>query len=171
MYCSASAASHHASTPSSNPLPDSLEVVPKRGEDVELIAQRIEYLRRPGQLGGIEKVNYGKKTAKKILQIAKDDRVTGRAAADVPELAARLRGCLEHGDRASAALEGVRCGEPSSIVHTIAHHRDCIATFLKVGDNSHLVCWKHACDHMLVVSLDSNLSSNGNGGLTIVTSE
>jgi cell division transport system permease protein len=46
---------------SSNPLPDSLEVVPKR----------VEYLKRSGQLGGIEKVNYGKTTAKKILQIAK----------------------------------------------------------------------------------------------------
>ena len=56
---------------SSNPLPDSLEVVPKRGEDVEAIAKRVEYLKRSGQLGGIEKVNYGKKTAKKILQIAK----------------------------------------------------------------------------------------------------
>lgn len=56
---------------SSNPLPDSFEVVPKRGEDVELIAKRVEYLKRTGQLGGIEKVNYGKKTAKKILQIAK----------------------------------------------------------------------------------------------------
>ena len=56
---------------SSNPLPDSLEVVPKRGEDVEAIAKRVEYLKRSGQLGGIEKVNYGKKTAKKILQVAK----------------------------------------------------------------------------------------------------
>ena len=56
---------------SSNPLPDSLEVVPKRGEDVEKIALRVEHLRKSGQLGGIEKVNYGKKTAKKILQIAK----------------------------------------------------------------------------------------------------
>lgn len=56
---------------SSNPLPDSLEVLPKKGEDVEVIAKRLEYLKRSGQLGGIEKVNYGKKTAKKILQIAK----------------------------------------------------------------------------------------------------
>ena len=56
---------------SSNPLPDSLEVVPKHGEDVELIAKRVEYQKRTGQLGGVEKVNYGKKTANKILQIAK----------------------------------------------------------------------------------------------------
>mgnify|MGYP006268558149 CR=1 FL=1 len=56
---------------SSNPLPDSFEVRPKNGEDVEVIAKRLEYLKRSGQLGGIEKINYGKKTAKKILQIAK----------------------------------------------------------------------------------------------------
>ncbi len=31
----------------------------------------MEYLKRSGQLGGIEKVNYGKKTATKILQVAK----------------------------------------------------------------------------------------------------
>lgn len=56
---------------SSNPLPDSYEVRPKHGEDVELIAKRLEYLKRSGQLGGVEKINYGKKTAQKILQIAK----------------------------------------------------------------------------------------------------
>jgi cell division transport system permease protein len=56
---------------SSNPLPDSYEVIPKRGEDVELIAKRLERLKRTGQLGGVEKINYGKKTATKILQIAR----------------------------------------------------------------------------------------------------
>jgi cell division transport system permease protein len=52
----------------SNPLPDSWEVTPKRGEDVEKIASRITAL-GPGT--GIEKVNYGKKTAKRILRVAR----------------------------------------------------------------------------------------------------
>ncbi len=50
-----------------NPLPDSFEITPKRGEDVESIANKIE----ASGLGGIEKVNYGKKTAKRILRVAR----------------------------------------------------------------------------------------------------
>jgi cell division transport system permease protein len=50
-----------------NPLPDSFEVTPKRGEDVELIANKIEQ----SGVGGVEKVNYGKKTAKRILRVAR----------------------------------------------------------------------------------------------------
>ncbi len=48
-----------------NPLPDSFEVTPKHGEDVELIASKI------GRPEGVEKVNYGKKTAKRILRVAR----------------------------------------------------------------------------------------------------
>jgi cell division transport system permease protein len=51
----------------SNPLPDSWEVIPKRGEDVEAIAAKIP----TGPGTGIEKVNYGKKTAKRILRVAR----------------------------------------------------------------------------------------------------
>ena len=49
-----------------NPLPDSFEVTPKRGEDVEKIAQRI-----PQGVAGVEKVSYGQKTAKRILRVAR----------------------------------------------------------------------------------------------------
>ena len=50
-----------------NPLPDAFEITPKRGEDVELIASKI-----PTGTGiGVEKVNYGKKTAKEILRVAR----------------------------------------------------------------------------------------------------
>jgi cell division transport system permease protein len=51
----------------SNPLPDSWEVIPKRGEDVETIAAKVP----TGPGSGIEKVNYGKKTAKRILRVAR----------------------------------------------------------------------------------------------------
>jgi len=51
----------------SNPLPDAFEVTPKRGEDVELIANKIPH----GAAVGVEKVNYGKKTAKRILRVAR----------------------------------------------------------------------------------------------------
>jgi cell division transport system permease protein len=51
----------------SNPLPDSWEVIPKRGEDVERIAAKVP----TGPGSGIEKVNYGKKTAKRILRVAR----------------------------------------------------------------------------------------------------
>jgi cell division transport system permease protein len=52
----------------SNPLPDAFEVTPKRGEDVERIAAKVP---PAGPGSGIEKVNYGKKTAKRILRIAR----------------------------------------------------------------------------------------------------
>jgi cell division transport system permease protein len=50
-----------------NPLPDSWDVIPKRGEDVEAIAAKVP----TGPGTGIEKVNYGKKTAKRILRVAR----------------------------------------------------------------------------------------------------
>ena len=50
-----------------NPLPDAFEITPKHGEDVELIAKKI-----PTGAGiGVEKVTYGKKTAKRILRVAR----------------------------------------------------------------------------------------------------
>jgi len=49
----------------SNPLPDSFDVIPKNGSDVETIASAI------GHPAGVEKVNYGKKTAKRILRVAR----------------------------------------------------------------------------------------------------
>jgi cell division transport system permease protein len=51
----------------SNPLPDKFEVVPRRGEDVEKIAAQIP----TGAGVGVEKVDYGKKTAKRILRVAR----------------------------------------------------------------------------------------------------
>jgi cell division transport system permease protein len=49
----------------SNPLPDSFEVTPKNGNDVEKIAAAI------GHPAGVEKINYGKKTARRILHVAR----------------------------------------------------------------------------------------------------
>jgi cell division transport system permease protein len=48
-----------------NPLPDSYEVIPKKGEQVEQIATAL------GTPKGVQKVNYGKKTAHQILRVAK----------------------------------------------------------------------------------------------------
>jgi cell division transport system permease protein len=50
-----------------NPLPDAFEVTPKHGEDVEAVAAQIP----KGVAVGVEEVNYGKKTAKRILQVAR----------------------------------------------------------------------------------------------------
>jgi len=50
----------------SNPLPDSLEVVPKHGEQTEAIANSLKP--RPP---GVDNVKYGKKTAHRILSVAK----------------------------------------------------------------------------------------------------
>ncbi len=49
-----------------NPLPASYKVVPRRGEDVERIASRLE----PAPTG-VAKVNYGKEEADRVLQVAK----------------------------------------------------------------------------------------------------
>jgi cell division transport system permease protein len=51
---------------STNPLPASLEVTPRRGEDVSTIARRLER----ASFTGVEKVNYGKKVAERILDVA-----------------------------------------------------------------------------------------------------
>ena len=49
-----------------NPLPDSFKVQPKRGEDVAAIAASLNPLP-----AGVEKVNYGEKTADRILRVAR----------------------------------------------------------------------------------------------------
>jgi cell division transport system permease protein len=49
-----------------NPLPNSLRVVPKRGEDVAKVAA----LFRVDNAAGIQKVDYGKKTTSKVLKLA-----------------------------------------------------------------------------------------------------
>ena len=51
---------------SSNPLPDAEEVIPKRGEDTEAIARSLSP--RPA---GVENVKWGKKTAHRILRVAR----------------------------------------------------------------------------------------------------
>jgi cell division transport system permease protein len=50
----------------SNPLPDAFRVKPRHGEDVVAIAQSLN----DPPLAGVEKVNFGKKTAKRILRVA-----------------------------------------------------------------------------------------------------
>ncbi len=50
----------------SNPLPPSYRVIPHRGEDVPAIAARLD----PAP-AGVEKVNYGKKKADRVLQVAR----------------------------------------------------------------------------------------------------
>jgi cell division transport system permease protein len=51
---------------SSNPLPDSFEVHPNRAEDTRAIAQTLAPLP-----AGVDKVNYGEKTANRILRVAR----------------------------------------------------------------------------------------------------
>jgi cell division transport system permease protein len=49
----------------SNPLPDAFKIKPKHGEDVVAIANSLNPLPP-----GVEKINFGKKTAKRILRVA-----------------------------------------------------------------------------------------------------
>jgi len=49
----------------SNPLPDAFKIKPRHGEDVGAIANSLEPLP-----AGVEKVNFGKKTANRILRVA-----------------------------------------------------------------------------------------------------
>jgi cell division transport system permease protein len=51
---------------SSNPLPHSLEITPRRAEDVVTIANRLDR----ANLAGVEKVSYAKKVAERILRVA-----------------------------------------------------------------------------------------------------
>jgi cell division transport system permease protein len=51
---------------SSNPLPHSLEITPRRAEDVVTIADRLDR----ANLAGVEKVSYAKKVAERILRVA-----------------------------------------------------------------------------------------------------
>lgn len=49
-----------------NPLPASYEVTPEKGELVEVIAKRLEPV-----TAGVHKVDYGKKTAQRVLRVAR----------------------------------------------------------------------------------------------------
>jgi cell division transport system permease protein len=51
----------------SNPLPVSFDVVPERGEDTEAIALAI----RKAKLSGVDTVNFGAETSRRILQVAR----------------------------------------------------------------------------------------------------
>ncbi len=51
----------------SNPLPVSFDVVPKRGEDTEAIAIAV----RKAGLPGVDTVNFGAETSRRILQVAR----------------------------------------------------------------------------------------------------
>jgi cell division transport system permease protein len=55
-----------ANNVSTNPLPDAYEVSPKRAEDLQLIAHRIE----TAKPAGVQKVNYGEKVANRVLRVA-----------------------------------------------------------------------------------------------------
>jgi cell division transport system permease protein len=50
-----------------NPFPDALTIVPKRGDDVE----RVAALFQAEPKMGVQKVDYGKKTTKRVLRLAK----------------------------------------------------------------------------------------------------
>jgi len=49
-----------------NPLPDALQIVPKRGDDVARVAALI----RQDPSAGVQKVDYGKKTTSRVLKLA-----------------------------------------------------------------------------------------------------
>jgi cell division transport system permease protein len=50
-----------------NPLPVSFDVVPRRGEDTEAIALAV----RNAKLPGVDTINYGAETSRRILQVAR----------------------------------------------------------------------------------------------------
>jgi cell division transport system permease protein len=55
---------------STNPLPHAYEITPENAADVSVIADRIEAARASGTLAGVEKVNYAKKVADRIVRVA-----------------------------------------------------------------------------------------------------
>jgi cell division transport system permease protein len=59
-----------------NPLPVSFDVVPKRGEDTEAIALAI----RKAKLPGVDTINYGAETSRRILQVARAIQVVSLIA-------------------------------------------------------------------------------------------
>ena len=69
-----------------NPLPDAFEITPRHGEDVELIASKVPH----GHAAGVERVNYGKKTAKRILRVARVIEIVFLLAVAVLLVAATL---------------------------------------------------------------------------------
>ena len=69
-----------------NPLPDAFEITPKRGEDVETIANQIPH----SAASGVEKVSFGKKTAKRILRVARVIEIVFLLAVVVLLIAATL---------------------------------------------------------------------------------
>jgi cell division transport system permease protein len=59
-----------------NPLPVSFDVVPERGEDTEAIALAV----RKAKLAGVDTINYGAETSRRILQVARAVQVVSLIA-------------------------------------------------------------------------------------------
>jgi cell division transport system permease protein len=74
-----------AGTVPSNPLPDAFKVKPVRGEDVNAVAESLNPLP-----AGVEKVNYGKKTANRILRVARIFEVLSALAITILLIAATI---------------------------------------------------------------------------------
>ena len=64
----------------SNPLPPSFEVTPRRAEDVPTIGPDLRREMRAGKLPGVAKVNDGKETSRRILKVARVIEVVFLAA-------------------------------------------------------------------------------------------
>jgi len=54
-----------------NPLPDSFEITPRRAEDVRTLGPSLRADMRAGKLPGVNKVNDGKETSRRILKVAR----------------------------------------------------------------------------------------------------
>jgi cell division transport system permease protein len=64
----------------SNPLPPSFEITPRRAEDVPTIGPDLRREMRAGKLPGVTKVNDGKETSRRILRVARVIEVVFLAA-------------------------------------------------------------------------------------------
>jgi cell division transport system permease protein len=64
----------------SNPLPPSFELTPRRAEDVPTIGPDLRREMRTGKLPGVDKVNDGKETSRRILKVARVIEVVFLAA-------------------------------------------------------------------------------------------
>ena len=169
-----------------NPLPDAFEITPKRGEDVELIASQVPH----GKSAGVERVNYGKKTAKRILRVARVIEIVFLLAVAVLLVAAtlliantirlsifsrrreievmKLVGATNWFVRGPFMIEGLLCGLGGAVLAVIllVLGRELFMPLIHLTNASDIHAWPFGLHVLIVLGAGLALGAAGSG-LTI----
>ena len=121
-------------------LPNALTVIPKRGDDIEKVAQ----LFRADPKLGIDKVDYGKKTTHRVLKLAYSDEAQRTSTREVEPLCLAFWGgawtlgawCRLRGDFRNFRPDRIATFEPTGETFAETTERGLSAYLGRVGGES-----------------------------------